>query len=308
LSNQVHDSFITRSNFQTYRSYRNRFPLSDYNNIVPIQQRIMPVTTRQKRSSLSSESSSGKTKKKKIKTAQARGDVITSSQSYNSDDTITKGKVGTTSSTTKKGRGTAKKKCPEIFNSNKVEIDVVSHNNHIISQDKPLSDHIIQRMNQISNPQTKAWFTNYVKGTQWIGCKTPQVKQIVKDVMKCYRDTDHRISGSNGQDSQPERSEQLASLSSSTFYLYEESIKLIKHEACDVKSAGMILLSEYIPLQEIATISVLDHLEDELFYKILPLSMIGHPPIGFRYVSYNPLPITKIRIIVVVIMTCKHGH
>lgn len=114
-----------------------------------------------------------------------------------------------------------------------------------------------------SDHKTKVWFTSYVKGTTWIGCKTPIVKQIVKNIIKEHDyNKDYDDHNDNNVDN---NNTSLVSLSLSSKYIYQESIKLLKHDASDVKLAGMILLSEYIPLHELATISIINQLENILF-------------------------------------------
>jgi hypothetical protein len=146
-------------------------------------------------------------------------------------------------------------------------IRTVLHRNN-----KLLSDRIIERMIQVSNPHTRAYFMNQVQGTQWLGCYVPQSEEILKDVMTHYLHHDDDTHGTTtccdddrNRPDHPQRSELLSSLSVSSTSIYWESMKLIKHEACDVKIVGMMLLMGYIPLPEIATIAILDHLENELF-------------------------------------------
>jgi DNA alkylation repair enzyme len=118
-----------------------------------------------------------------------------------------------------------------------------------------LSEIILQQMIKEADETMKVWSTNYVKGSTWIGCKTPKVRQIMKDIMKHY----------NNHHMNYDRNQNPLLLSPSSLHLYEEGMKLIKHDASDVKLAGMILLSEYIPIHEIASISMIDQLEHELF-------------------------------------------
>jgi hypothetical protein len=93
-----------------------------------------------------------------------------------------------------------------------------------------------------SNKKTKDWFTNYVKDTKWIGCKMPVVRQVVNEVYD-------------------------KNSSSTTTTLLDTAVELLQQDECDVKIAGMILLSEKFPKNELATLKTLERLEDAVLFQ-----------------------------------------
>lgn len=139
----------------------------------------------------------------------------------------------TTSGTTKRSKHpTAKSSSPPLSSNNE------------------LADSIINEMKRRADPHTQAWFTNYVKGSTWIGCKTPIVKQIMKEIMVS--------TNKNGKNDNNDVANGV---------VYNDAIVLLKHPASDVKLAGMILLSEYMPVTDLANFDMIDKLENELFLK-----------------------------------------
>jgi hypothetical protein len=56
-----------------------------------------------------------------------------------------------------------------------------------------------------------------------------------------------------------------SSLSLSSLLLYNGTIRLLQHEASDLKLAGMIVLSEYIPITELAKIEMVQRMEQDVF-------------------------------------------
>jgi len=104
-----------------------------------------------------------------------------------------------------------------------------------------LASLILSGLHSSAKPDTKQWYTNYVKGSKWIGNKAPSVRKVV-------RDTVHATVNNN--------------------YHYDDvidnSIHLIQQEECDAKLAGMILLSEFCPIEKLATAHVLNRLVDQV--------------------------------------------
>ncbi|KAG7344585.1 DNA alkylation repair enzyme [Nitzschia inconspicua] len=104
-----------------------------------------------------------------------------------------------------------------------------------------ISEDIAHGIRRRANPQTKEWFTNYVKGTTWMGCKMPTVREAVKEVVKKRR----RDTPNSAQ-------------------LLDAAVDLLQHQACDVKLAGMLLLSEHMPIADLATNSTVQRLEEDV--------------------------------------------
>lgn len=102
-----------------------------------------------------------------------------------------------------------------------------------------LSERILQGLHEQADSSTKEWFTNYVKGTVWIGCKTPVVRTVVKETTKDLDTNDHEV-------------------------LLNEAIRLLQQEACDGKLAGMLLLQENLPLDQLANRVILDRLDAQV--------------------------------------------
>jgi hypothetical protein len=112
-----------------------------------------------------------------------------------------------------------------------------------------LTEAIISGIQQRANPQTREWFTNYVKGTTWIGCKIPVVREAVQEAVGVKK-------GKKGN------KESKSFISPHVFL--DAAIILLQHEACDVKLGGMLILSEQMKLQDLATHATLQRLEDDV--------------------------------------------
>jgi len=111
-----------------------------------------------------------------------------------------------------------------------------------------LASLILSGLHQNAKPETKEWFSNYVKGSTWIGTKVPTVRKVVHDIVKNSSET---------------------KIKTTTSYplnvLIDESIILMQQEECDAKLAGMILLSEFCPIHQTDTArEVLDRLIDQI--------------------------------------------
>jgi len=111
-----------------------------------------------------------------------------------------------------------------------------------------VDQHIVREMSRQAKRGTKDWFENYVKGTKWLGCKTPTVHDIVKNVMK------DREKDDKGEDHE------------STSIVVDAAFRLLQREECDVKLAGMNLLSQYLPTECLATESFLHRLESDILF------------------------------------------
>lgn len=109
-------------------------------------------------------------------------------------------------------------------------------------RESTLVTEIIDGIHRRSDKKTKAWFTNYVKGTTWVGCKLPTVRQAVTEA----------CSNNNGHDGS---------------YLLHSAIELLQFDECDVKLSGMLLLSEKMPLDDLATEATLHRIEENILLR-----------------------------------------
>jgi hypothetical protein len=100
-------------------------------------------------------------------------------------------------------------------------------------------DRVLQGLHERANAQTKAWFTNYVKGSSWIGCKMPTVRAVVKKEVPKNTSSD---------------------------VLLDSCVTLLQNEACDAKLAGILLVSEFLPVDGDVSLShfILDRLEADV--------------------------------------------
>lgn len=118
----------------------------------------------------------------------------------------------------------------------------------LTSNTKSLASLIVSGLHQNAKPETKEWFSNYVKGSTWIGTKVPTVRKVVHDTIK-----------NSGEKTK------MKTTSYPMNVLVDESIVLMQQEECDAKLAGMILLSEFCPIHQIDTArEVLDRLIDQI--------------------------------------------
>jgi len=99
-----------------------------------------------------------------------------------------------------------------------------------------LAKRILQGLQDRADTKTKDWFTNYVKGTTWFGCKMPAVREAVK---ASYQHVDSDT-------------------------IMTTAIQLLQRQECDAKLAGMLLLSEKMALEELATRQTLSTLEQQV--------------------------------------------
>ena len=97
---------------------------------------------------------------------------------------------------------------------------------------------IVENLQKEATKTTKDWFTNYVKGTTWIGCKLPTVRQCVHAVIP---PTSKKKKKKSSEDTRTEEN----SLSSQL--LLDTAVQLLQQPECDVKLAGMLILGECFP-------------------------------------------------------------
>ena len=108
---------------------------------------------------------------------------------------------------------------------------------------------VIDGLYQNADAKTKEWFTNYVKGTTWVGCKVPTVRKVVKEVSS---------SSSLSLDKKKGNTE------SSDALLLNSAVELLQQDECDVKLAGMLLLSELMSPKQLATKATLQRLHEDV--------------------------------------------
>jgi hypothetical protein len=106
-------------------------------------------------------------------------------------------------------------------------------------RESTLVSEIIDGIHRRADKDTKDWFTNYVKGTTWVGCKLPVVRLAVREACSSFTDAS----------------------------LLDSAVELLQEEECDVKLSGMLLLSEMMPIEELATQATLQRLEDEVLLR-----------------------------------------
>ena len=111
-----------------------------------------------------------------------------------------------------------------------------------VSKNLQVAAQIVSGLHAAAKPETKQWLTNYVKGTKWIGNKVPSIRMVVRETVR-----------NHGKTSKFELSD-----------LLDNSVHLLMQEECDVKLAGMILLSESCPIEEMSTMHVLDRLTEQV--------------------------------------------
>ena len=140
-----------------------------------------------------------------------------------------------------------------------------------------------------SNKGYQKWITNYMKDTiPYIGCKAPIIEQTVKNVMKeCGYSlpktarkkktmtkkktetaaTKKRKLEDDKNDKVEEGVEEQQDILQNLDVIIDTGFTLLKEPEGDVKIAGMVLLSEYLPLttSSHAAQLILERLEDEIF-------------------------------------------
>ncbi|CAB9516362.1 Protein prenyltransferase alpha subunit repeat [Seminavis robusta] len=126
--------------------------------------------------------------------------------------------------------------------------------------DDPLADRILQGLTERADKKTKAWFTNYVKGTIWIGCKVPVVRSTIQQILKQQQE------GKTASTRKTKKSKAASKQSPvGDSILMDNAICLLQHQACDAKLAGMILLSEHYPRPLLASHETLDRFDRDLW-------------------------------------------
>ena len=106
-----------------------------------------------------------------------------------------------------------------------------------------VEDLILRGLQEQSDPKTKTWFTNYVKGSEWIGCKTPTVRSVVRSVAQ-----EHHLQDNPKHD-----------------LTIDTAIALLQHKASDAKLGGMMLLQEVLPRSKLASHAMLDRFDRDLW-------------------------------------------
>jgi len=146
-----------------------------------------------------------------------------------------------------------------------------------------LVQNVIQGLHQVADPKTKDWFTNYVKGTTWIGCKVPIVRKVVKDVWSrteiksttrtktttTTTKSKQKKNAKQGEDEEDDeeklkKDEPTEEEDMILILVLDSAVTLLQQEECDVKLAGMILLSECMPIQQLVTRLTLQRLYDDV--------------------------------------------
>jgi hypothetical protein len=108
-----------------------------------------------------------------------------------------------------------------------------------------LAERILRGMHERADAKTKAWFTNYVKGSEWIGCKVPTVKATIQEIYQEKKSTKQK----------PEDDETIL----------DNAVYLIQNPACDAKLAGMILLSEKLSISKLVSEESLDRFDTDVW-------------------------------------------
>ena len=130
-----------------------------------------------------------------------------------------------------------------------------------------LQSEIIANLHKHSTQATKDWFTNYVKGTEWIGCKLPTVRLCVNAVIPPFKKTKRKKKQKEDKDEDTD----LSTPALSAKLLLDTSIRLMEQKESDVKLAGMLILSECFPVDDpslpLCSATVLDQLEKSVLEK-----------------------------------------
>ena len=144
--------------------------------------------------------------------------------------------------------------------------DSLAKKNPKVSTVDDLQSEIIANLHKHSTQTTKDWFTNYVKGTEWIGCKLPTVRLCVNAVIPPVKKTKRK----KNKKKEDEHAD-LSSPALSAELLLDTSIRLMEQKESDVKLAGMLILSECFPVDDpslpLCSVAVLDRLEKSVLDK-----------------------------------------
>lgn len=131
-----------------------------------------------------------------------------------------------------------------------------------------LVSRIILGLQRSADNATKAWSTNYVKGTVWFGCKMPVVRAVVKEALDSCRQTEIDTSAQSVKRRKISQSTDcVVAPEPGLPRLLDDAVALLRRDECDAKLAGMILLAEHTPKEQLATKSALDILEREVISK-----------------------------------------
>jgi len=147
------------------------------------------------------------------------------------------------------------------------------------SSSMALAHDLIQNLQNHADPKSKAWFENYNKGTLWLGCKMPVVRSSIQRVLRDYGTSSSSGSTTPLQSKTASRKRKatpttaknndqvMSSISSpiTDTLLLDTAIYLLQQTACDVKLAGMLLLSEEYPIEKLATMTTLERFDQDVW-------------------------------------------
>ena len=127
-----------------------------------------------------------------------------------------------------------------------------------------LSGKIVTGLKRASDSATREWFTNYVKGTDWYGCKAPVIKQVVRDAIASQ--TTLAAAAPLPEASElPKRKRCKTDEPEPCLVPHlADAVVLLKHQECDAKLAGMFLLQLHTEPQALASVKVLEIIEREV--------------------------------------------
>lgn len=125
-----------------------------------------------------------------------------------------------------------------------------------------LASKIVSGLILASDASTKAWFTNYVKGSTWFGCKAPIIKSVVQTAVDEYsRETN---AAKRPKTTPPAPAPHIEYLS--------DAVTLLQCDECDAKLAGMLLLQLHTDGTSLATASALQALNEQV---LLPAGVVA---------------------------------
>ena len=124
-----------------------------------------------------------------------------------------------------------------------------------------LASKIVSGLILASDASTKAWFTNYVKGSTWFGCKSPTIKSVVQATVDEYC----------GETKPAKRPKIAAPAPALQIEYLSDAVALLQRDECDAKLAGMFLLQLHTDGASLATASALQALNEQV---LLPAGVI----------------------------------
>jgi len=127
-----------------------------------------------------------------------------------------------------------------------------------------LTSKILSGLTLAADASTRAWFTNYVKGSTWFGCKAPIIRSVVQNAI------DESFSDMEKPASKRPRSSQR-NFEPQAVYL-ADAVALMQRNECDAKLAGMFLLQFHSDGAELASARTLRSLNEQV---LLPQGVIS---------------------------------